>query len=318
VKLGPCTIASVAAFGAWLALGPGCEADRKAPAPSLGLGDLPEGIAARVGNEVIPTELVRRVAAARQLSPAAARELLIQDALFAAHARSELGETGIVAAAERAALSRALLERLRAEAHARGEPSDEEIRRLVAARWHELDRPASARTSHAVVMLDAAADRALGRRVAERIAAAVRGVTDAADFRRIAAAVPSDGARVRVEQLPAVTADGRVVPEDESRRAPPSSRFDPVFAAAANALGEAGAQSGIVESSHGLHVILVEERLPERRFPLAEIRARLRDEALASRARELEAELSGRLARATRVEVERSAAALTAQIRFGP
>jgi hypothetical protein len=301
----------------WLVLGAGCGSEHEPLAASAVAADLSPGIAARVGDETIATELVQRVSQAQRISPTDARELLIQSALWAMHARSQLAAPGALASAERGALSRALLERLQAEARAGGEPTDDEVRRIVAARWLELDRPAAAKTSHAVVLLDQGADRALAKRVAERIATAVRGAKDAAEFRELATAVPTDGARVRVEELPAVTADGRVVPDDASARQP-AAQFDPTFAAAANALAAVGDQSGIVESSHGLHVIVLQARHPELRVAPEKRRELVRAEAITERARELESKLVGRLARETPVQVDRAADALTAMVQVRP
>jgi hypothetical protein len=311
-----CALATVAALATILGLCAGCSSESSEVAPTPHLDELPAGVAARVGDQQVPTALVQRVASAQKISPQAARERLIQTALLALHAERSLGPVAVVAA-ERAALSRAVLERLLAQARAGGEPTDDELGQIIASRWLELDRPPAVKTSHAVVLLGEAADRGLARRIADRIAGAVRGVSDGGEFRRLASAVPSDGARVRVEQLPAVTADGRVVPEQPQDSAV-AQRLDPAFARAANAIAEVGAQSGVVESAHGFHVILLEERLAERRVPLEESRSLLRDEAVAMRARSLEAELLSRLSRDKRVEISRSAQALTAEIQVRP
>lgn len=287
-----------------------------APPPNELRGDLRPGIAARVADQEIEVALVKRVAGAQSVAPEQARDRLIGDALLAEHARRELAGSGLVAVAERAALARALLERLSGEDRSAGEPSDQELATIAAARWAEIDRPAAARTSHAVVLVQAGTDQRAARALAERIAAAVRGITDGTRFRQLAAAVPADGLKVRVESLGPVTADGRVVPE---RPTPgPPARFDLAFAKAANALAEVGEHSPVIESAFGFHVILLEERLPERRLTAEQRRELLRDEAIAMRLRHREQELVERLQRSTRVVHDRAAGALTAEIRVRP
>jgi hypothetical protein len=286
------------------------------PAPREVRGNLRPGIAARVGEQEIEVALVKRVAGAQGIAPAEARDRLIGDALLAEHGRTELAPSGIVPVAERAALARALLERLSSEERAAGEPSDRELQAIAEARWAELDRPPAARTSHAVVLVQEGTDKRAAKALAERIAEAVRGITDAERFRERAKAVPADGLEVRVESLAPVTADGRVVPQRPT--AGPPARFDAAFAAAANAIGDVGGHSPVTESAFGFHVILLEERLPEQRVAAERRRQLLRDEALAVRMRRREQELVERLLRSTRVTHDRAAGALTAEIRVRP
>ncbi len=308
----------------WLALaavlsascGSDSDAPRSAPAEPAKTDDLPPGVAARVADQNIEVDLVRRVAGAQNLSPLAARERLVSSALLAAHAREELAPTGLVQVAERAGLARAMLERIERESLAEGPPSDSEIATVAEARWLDVDRPAAARTSHAVVLVKEGTSPAAARALATRIADAARGITDAEKFRERAKSVPKGELDVRVEQLGPVTADGRVIP-DRPTSGPPA-RMDARFAAAANAIANVGEQSTVVESSFGFHVILLEERMAEQRLSQERKREVLRDEALAMRMRKREQELLERLRRTTRIEHDRAASALTAEVRVRP
>jgi peptidyl-prolyl cis-trans isomerase C len=303
-----------------LTIGVSCGGDTDqttAGGGSTVVADLAPGVAARVGEQDIEAALVQRVAAAQKIDAVQARERLVKDALYAEHARSELAAGGRVAVAERAALARVLLERLERDARAEGAPTEQELAEIAKVRWLEFDRPPSARTSHVVVLVQPKTDKAAARRLADRIAQEVRGITDATKFRERAEAVPKGGLRVHAESLPGVTADGRVVSERPLPPGAPSS-FDVAFSAAANAIEEVGQQSPVVESIYGFHVILLEERLPEKRIPRESWPKLLGEEALTARARLREQELVERLERSTRIERDRAASALTAEVRVRP
>ena len=299
-----------------LGLAAGCGNDEPEPgAPAPLAEDLPAGVAARVGEIDIPTASIQRVARAQGVSLTKARERLVRDALFAARAESALSASEL-ASVERSALARALLEKLDREAREVGEPSAEELQRIVDARWLELDRPAAARTSHAVVVVREPEQKAAARKLAERIASAVEGIDNAESFRKQASEVPAGSLSVRVEQLPPVAGDGRIVPLREISGDP--GRLDPVFAAAANAIPEVGGQSPVIETRFGFHVILLEEKLPEKRMPLEERPNRLRDAVVAERARESQTRLLDALKAKTPIQFDRAAEALTARIRVAP
>jgi len=212
----------------------------------------------------------------------------------------------------RAAAARALLEGMKTDAIARGAPSDAEVAELTEQRWVELDRPESARTTHAVALVDKPDDDARARGVAERIYAAVRDLHDPAAFMRVAKAVAHEGIEIRAERLPAVTRDGRAFDPDKPG-AGANSRFDPDFAKAATALA-AGEVSAPVKSAFGYHVILCEARLPELRVPLEERRTLLHDEVIKARAERAKQELLARLATTTPIQVSRASDELTAHV----
>lgn len=298
-----------------IAIAAGCGTGADAPSTVAPVDEqLPPGVAARVGDETISSKLIGRVARAQGVTPKDARSRLVQDALFAALARQELAP-GVVSAAERSGQARAVLELLAREARAAGEPTDAEVARIVAARWLELDRPASARTSHAVVRLGTGVDPNAARALAARIAKATRGAGDAEQFREAASAVPAGDLKVRVEQLPPVTADGRIVPPPDAPPERVPGRLDPRFAAAANAIETVGEQSPVIESEFGFHVIFLEERLPEKRVAPERQRELVRDEVFAARARALKEEVLEAARGRTPIQTERAASALTAEVR---
>lgn len=152
----------------------GCGAESSQPAPSASSGALPAGVVARAGSAEIHAETVARIVESAEVSPEIARERAISDALFAQEAEQRLPR-GMAVTLERAVLGRALLEQLRREAERQGDPTDEEVERATRERWLDLDRPESARVTHAVV-LPGNGDPARARQVAEEMARAVQGL----------------------------------------------------------------------------------------------------------------------------------------------
>ena len=146
-----------------------CSATSGAPAPASQRARLPSGIAARVGSDEVALATVARIARAQGVPLALARDRAVSDALFAQAARSVFASGSVVPVSERSAAARALLETLKAEAHARGPGSDAEVAVLTDRHWQELDRPPSVRTTHAVVRVENPASDAKARALAERI-----------------------------------------------------------------------------------------------------------------------------------------------------
>ncbi len=289
----------------------GCGQGGRAPVAQS--GPLPAGVAAEVGTETVSTNLVEAIASGQGVAPKVARDRAVSDAVFAAYARDRLGGSGLVESAERSALARALLESLRREAEAKGPPTDREVEAVTSERWQELARPPLSRTIHAVVVVKTPSDDAKGRRVAERVAAAVKGVTEAKEFERLAKQVDAEGLELRVEQLLPVAADGRVADPAAQPGAEPR-RFDPVFARAAAAIPEVGEQSPIVRSEFGYHVILLSERLPEIALSLEQRRSLLEREIIDRRARVLLDEIGQRVAGSAPVGIDRAADDLMARV----
>jgi peptidyl-prolyl cis-trans isomerase C len=269
-----------------------------------------------VAGDAIATQTVLRVAAAQRIDLEPARERAVSDALFAAFARERYARTGRIESIERAAHGRSILEELGRVAESQGAPTDEEVAELTAERWFEFDRPVCVRTTHAVVRVSSPEQKHKAYVVAERIAGAVRGVKDPAEFTKRARAVPRDGLDVAAEGLEPTTVDGRVHSKDPAQRS--VAKYDPAFARAAHAIAEPGEQSPIIETKFGFHVILLEERILEQRVPLEERRRKMAGEIVMRRAQRAERELLERLRSSQRVEIERAAEDLTANVRIKP
>jgi hypothetical protein len=290
-----------------------CSASGGAPSPAGQSARLPAGIAAKVGSEQIALATVSRIAQAQSVSPSVARDRAVSDALFAVRARSLLEASSVLPVAERGAWARAILEGFKADALARGPASDAEVAELTAARWQELDRPETVRTTHAVARVDGSTSDVKARAVAERIRDAVRGITEPEAFMRAAQAVPHEGVEVRVERLPAITADGRVYYPDNPPADAVDQHFDRGFASAAFALAP-GQISEPTKTVFGYHVILCEARLPEQRVPFEQRRVRLHDQVIKARAEHAKQELLARLSASTPVQIDRAADDLTARV----
>jgi peptidyl-prolyl cis-trans isomerase C len=209
-----------------------------------------------------------------------------------------------------------LLEQLAREALDQGPPQNQEIFSLVKENWRLLDRPASARTTHVVVLVEDASRARQARLLAERLRARVLDASAPDDFIQRALAVPAEGFQVRAERLPPVAADGRVTEQDPKRTS--SEPFDQSFAQAANSLEHPGDISPVTHSKFGFHVILLEERLPARKVETQELRRQLAPEVYSRRAALARQRLLGQLSRRTPVEMQRSALALTEQIGSTP
>ncbi len=279
---------------------------------------LPHGVAASVGSDLVAIGTVARIANARGIERARARDLAVRDALFAAAARENPEHAAGVSVAERANLGRALLESLEQQAKDVGPATDAELGELMAERWPEFDRPASVRTAHAVVLVKKPEDAAPARALAERLAASLRGVATTAEFLERARAFPAPlPLSIVAEQLSPVTPDGRMW-EPGARPGTQFPSLDLDYTRAAHALENPGDQSPVVKSAFGYHVILLEERLPERRVPLEERRALLQGDVVTRRAKKLFEGTVTRLRQATPVEVERNADSLTALVSAAP
>jgi hypothetical protein len=300
-----------ATLGPLVALAAAC-AERSASKPLD--QHLPPGIAAVVGNERVSVGSVERIARREQISLPEARNRAVDDALYATAARADPALADRVSVAERGVLARAVLEHLRDEARALGPPSDDEVRALTAQRWPELERPASVRTTHAVVLVKTPADDASARSLAMALAAALKGVKNGDELVSRAQAFPAHGLEIRAEHLPPVTPDGRMWDPDEHPPRPVGGTLDPDFTHAAQALAMPGDLSGVVKSAFGYHVILLDERYPELVVPFEQRRVELADEVYAQRAkRELDG-LLGSIRASTPVSSERAVEALTALV----
>lgn len=291
-------------------------AHESAQAPAASHVSLAAGVVAQVGSDAVLASTVAGIARAEDVTLEAARDRAVRDALLAAGARERFAGTGRVASAERGALARALLQQLKRDAQAEGPPTDAEVAHFTQEHWFDLDRPPMARTVHAVVVPASPGQDAPALALARRIADAVHGASDPAEFMKRARAVPAGTLKVVVQALDPCTADGRVEPDRPLPPGTPPPQFDDAFAKAANAIDKVGDQSSVVKSSSGYHVILLTEKLPEQRVPLDERRRRLSSEIMNNRARLALEKLVSRLTSSVPVEVVRSASDLTSRIRL--
>lgn len=291
----------------------GCSGGSESAQPVATQVHLPAGLAAKVGSDEIALSTVAGIARAQKVTLPAARALAARDAAFALDARVAFAGGPIVPVVERAAQARALLQAFEADAAALGPASDAEVAELSALRWQEFDRPETVRTTHAVAIVSKPEQDASARAIAQHVFESVRGVRDPEEFIRRAQAVPHDGIDVRAERLPPVTSDGRLYYPEGAPPERANQRFDKDFAEAAHRLA-VGAIGEPAKSIFGYHVILCEERLPERRVPLEERRRLLAGEVHKSRAERSKQELLGRLSRTTSIAIARSVDDLTAQV----
>jgi peptidyl-prolyl cis-trans isomerase C len=312
--------------------------DSGSPPPPPRVATMDEGVAARVGALHITVSSVARVAAAQRVAPAAARDLLVRDALFAAGAIDKgLDREPATALAMDAVLARGLLRSLLAEAEQAGPVTDDELRDTTARHWLELDRPDASRTVHALVRAKGKAEvpaRVLveaAQALAGDLAAVARDAASAsapaapepgrppaedpavarfkeaatAAFERAKAQSGRADLELVTEGLPPVSADGRVL-------TPQPGAFDETFARTAAALRERGDLSAPTETPFGVHVIMLLERLPGHVVPAEERRTLLREEVVAGRATALRDRLLEPLRAG--LEIDRSADALLALV----
>ncbi|MBX3190494.1 MAG: peptidylprolyl isomerase [Labilithrix sp.] len=245
-------------------------------------------IAARVGSEAIPLSLVNRVAADQRVTPREALHRLVDDAISAHAARARgLDRSTPTSWRLTAARARFTADKLAADARALGPPTDEEIAKLSAQHWREVDRPPAVRVVHAVARTfrqgqDAKKDGTgeaspRARAVADEILAAVRSAADEEDFLAKAKAVAHpDDVHVVVEALPAVVEDGRSLEG--------GGGLDPKFAKAASELASPGDMK-LVDTAFGWHVIRLVEKIPEQRMDHEARRIAFGEAAYAARAR---------------------------------
>lgn len=268
------------------------------------------GEVARVGGLSITADVVGKIAAAQRISPAEARSRAIFDALMAAGAvQRGLDRDPFVIAERRGVLADALLMRVKQEA-SREPSTPEEIERVTATHWLDLDRPEARRVVHAVAVAsesDAEA-RKKAQEVAQRIAAAVKGIEGANDFLEAARKVDAAGLELRAEPLAPVTQDGRVA-DLVNRPEPgqPPTRYDMAFVNAVWRLQKPGEQLGPLPTPFGWHVMMLIEVQPARVVPEAERTRMLRDEIVAGRAKEKFDKLVQEIRAKVPVSVERNA-----------
>ena len=278
---------------------------------SVAAADLSEGIVARVGDQSITEESLRGVMSAQGLTAPEALDRLIQDALFAVEGERRYAGQAPARRAATATLARGVLERIWADVRST-QPTDDEVARKTEREWYDLDRPVSVRTIHAVVKSATLPPDPAAREVAERVLEAVRPTQTEEDFRKAAESVPAGDFTIKVETLPPVTADGRLVGPSW-----PPQRLVREYAVAANAIEDVGGLSGVVHTSYGYHVIRLLERTPGEHVGLEERRKRLRESIFEDRARKQVAQVLKRLRGELAIERKRAADTLMKRVRVG-
>jgi peptidyl-prolyl cis-trans isomerase C len=162
-----------------------------------------------------------------------------------------------------------------------------------------------------VVLVKKPDDDRPARALADRLHEALRDVTQADRFVTAARAMATGGLEVVAEKVPAVAADGRVTADDSPPDRPP---MVVEYARAANAIAAPGDKSPVVKSPFGYHVILLVERIPERRVPLERRRLELGGDVLVRRAKRELTHLLESLRRQSPPEVDRASADLTSRV----
>jgi hypothetical protein len=225
-------------------------------------------------------------------------------------------DLGRLAATRRAVLARAMLERLMAEERSRGPAGDDELDREVKRRWVLWDRPRGVVVMHALARTKQPADQAKAREVAEKLAKLLNDLSNPTEFEARVKSLPEQPVEVLVERLPPLTEDGRSFELSAPDRAGSEGpRMDAVFARAAHRITQVGANSPIVATPFGYHLIHLVEVIPPLRRPREEQRAELTESVMTERFR---ARLSQELERAKqlrRVSTERNADELTARLK---
>jgi hypothetical protein len=287
-----------------------CASSDVAPPARVAL----EGAVARVGRTEIPPSLVSAVASARKVTPEAALDALVEDALFAEGAeRRGLRAHPDLRAAERTLLARLAIRASWSGSTAQGPPTDEELAVVRKNRWRELDRPVSIRTAHVLVQKpakDAQDFPTRGRAVAEALLRELRSTTTPEDFVAKGGALPQrEGFAIVAQPLPAFVADGRVVEGDGA--------MDPAFTRAAFELKNPGDTSSVVESSFGYHVIRLMARFDGAHPEDDELRRRVQTEVWKERGRKQYDALVARLRASRGVAVEPSAEELMRSVSAG-
>jgi parvulin-like peptidyl-prolyl isomerase len=234
-----------------------------------------------VGQVSIDAASVAAVASAKKSSPAEAIDALTVDALLAEEAEQRgLPAQQPTAWALRAAKARSSARHIHEQAGADRLPSDEELRILSERYAPEVDRAESVLTVHALVARPKKDDKVpQAKALAAKLLGAVTGASSDDDFQTRARTITEPGLEVVVQPLPPFDAKGLI--------SGGAGQMDEQFAAAAFTLAQPGAQSGIVESSFGWHIIRLVERRPAYVMPIEERRIKFAGKAFEMRGKAL-------------------------------
>jgi hypothetical protein len=249
---------------------------------------LPAGTIAAVGHRFLRLSQYSDVTAERKGGVLEFIHAWAIDASFAEAAMGGSMELGRLHQIERSVLARSLLEEMRDHALSEGPPTDQEVTKVQAERWFNVDRPAAAQTTHFVVLTKRGRQAEQAEALARKIAAAVHNITNSKAFILAAKRFPADGLDVVAESLPPVTADGRSIQLDlNGNPIGEGPQFDVTFSRAANAIDRVGAQSGIVRTRFGFHVILLDRKFPPRHVSIDTLREKYASEIYSRREQQM-------------------------------
>ncbi|MFO0550814.1 MAG: hypothetical protein U0271_20640 [Polyangiaceae bacterium] len=312
----------------------GCSS--KSSKPSAVTASLSEGVVARVGSETIDASTVEQIAQAQSVDIRTALDRAIFDSLAAQEARSKALDKRTRRDINRV-LARALLDQLADEARADGPPTDEEIQAISEKKWFEVARPEAYVVVHAVVRVPKDAPPAVwddARAIASNIQKATlaaaekarstsppdfmpkRGIPlpldPAADlFVHSAQAVEHGSLEVVAEQLWPLGTDGKTV-RPESREP-----YDPAFVNGVMTLRQRGDLTAPFDSSFGVHIVMLLDRLPGVSLTLSERRERFTPDMVVVRTRRRLDALLDAIPEQKSVSIERSVDALLTQVQVG-
>ena len=307
-------------IAAWLAVTiSGCGNEQRngvQGAPQQALSD--PDVVAKVGESYISLEMLGKAVSAGGNTTRRALEHLIEARVLGRFA--ELGglQLGRYQTVRRAVLARALLEQLEARAKQPEIPTNDEVESMTAERWIEFDRGETFRTCHAVIHADTLTQDE-GDKMAKRLAESLHPHTLCEDFLEHAKLLSIPDAKLTAEELPAVLADGRsVLVDSKGEPVEEGPRLDEAFARAVHQLRTPGDQSGVVRTRFGWHVILLAEKIPEKRLPFLERREALTVDIHRRRAREASEAVLVHCRKSVPISVDRSAIEAMSRVRVTP
>ncbi len=275
-------------------------------------------VVATVGESQITLESLRRAVGRSAELPRAILDQFVEARAYGLYAQARGLERGRRQMTERAILARVLLERIEEKSKTPSTPTDAEVDAMTEKRWIEFDRPEAVITCHAVVHAERL-DAAVGVSLAQRLADALRPLTNCEAFLESAKAFPAVGAKITAERLPPVTPAGRtLILDHKGEPVDEGNAFDPDFARGAHQIKTVGAQSGIIRSSFGWHIILLESSVPAKHVSLEDRRKSLTPDILSQRASDLSEGLIAESRRRIPITVDRAAIEAVGRVRVDP